>query len=100
MSFEPDRATCNLVQEFLAEVRQTISDHMSGESFIVCRVCDEVDGHTAECPIPSLEAWMNAPDVADRASRTPASCDCEGTGWRTNLLDEDDKQPCPIHGEG
>ncbi len=30
------------------------------ETFIVCRICGDVDSHSGNCPVPALEKWVNS----------------------------------------
>lgn len=33
-------------------------DRQADETFIQCKLCNEWEGHTDACPVPSLELWL------------------------------------------
>lgn len=36
-------------------------DHKSDETLMECRLCEEWEGHTENCPIPTIEKFMAGP---------------------------------------
>lgn len=56
--WEPDRSTCEAVQELTERLTRTVTDREPGESFTECLACGDVDSHGESCIVPALEAWL------------------------------------------
>ena len=57
----PTDDAAEAVQTLLLIARERIYDRNKDEVFYECQLCGDVDGHTDDCPIPALKAWMDAP---------------------------------------
>lgn len=55
--FEPSTATCDAAQEFIGAMSELQHWH-TGETFVLCLMCGEVDSHVDGCPVPALGAWL------------------------------------------
>lgn len=69
--WEPSAATCDDVQNLLDSLTERMHDRDSGETFLECKACGEVDGHTPQCFVPAMKAWVEG-DTVVVATLSPA----------------------------
>lgn len=60
--WEPSAATCDDVQNLLDAVTERMHDRDSGETFLECKVCGEVDSHHVRCFVPAMADWLGGDD--------------------------------------
>ena len=57
--WEPSASTCDDVQGLLDVLSERMHDRTSDETFIQCKACGEVDGHSQQCFVPLMQRWVD-----------------------------------------
>lgn len=55
--WEPTQDAIDAVDHFIDAVTERQSWH-SGETYFICRLCNEADGHDERCPVPTVQRWL------------------------------------------